>query len=173
MFVSGTAPDTPQQVVMKYNNYKTICTGLGYKATQCNGEQREILGFQASMKNNLENMKTRETVIFNQVSLNEGKAYDTNSGKFTAPIDGVYFFSWGILTDNGKYFVTEIVRNSIPVAYNYTDGRGRQRGAGNIMTSSNALIKMKKGDEVWIRTYLNYGQLGRCEQWCYFSGFKL
>lgn len=125
------------------------------------------------MKDNLENMKTRETVIFNQVSLNEGKAYDTNSGKFTAPIDGVYFFSWGILTDNGKYFVTEIVRNSIPVAYNYTDGRGRQRGAGNIMTSSNALIKMKKGDEVWIRTYLNYGQLGRCGQWCYFSGFKL
>lgn len=78
-----------------------------------------------------------------------------------------------ILTYNGKYFVTEIVRNSIPVAYNYTDGRGRQRGAGNIMTSSYALIKMKKGDEVWIRTYLNYGQLGRCGQWCYFSGFKL
>lgn len=125
------------------------------------------------MKDNLENMKTRETVIFNQVSLNEGNAYDTTSGKFTTPIDGVYFFSWGILTYNGKYFVTEIVRNSIPVAYNYTDGRGRQRGAGNIMTSSNALIKMKKGDEVWIRTYLNYGQLGRCGQWCYFSGFKL
>lgn len=107
------------------------------------------------MKDNLENMKTRETVIFNQVSLNEGNAYDTTSGKFTAPIDGVYIFSWGILTDNGKYFVTEIVRNSIPVAYNYTDGRCRQRGAGNIMTSSNALIKMKKGDEVWIRTYLS------------------
>lgn len=61
------------------------------------------------MKDNLENMKTQETVIFNQVSLNEGNAYDTASGKFTAPTDGVYFFSWGILSDSGKYFVTEIV----------------------------------------------------------------
>lgn len=60
------------------------------------------------MKDNLENMKTRETVIFNQVSLNEGNAYDTTSGKFTAPIDGVFFFSWGILTDNGKYFVSKL-----------------------------------------------------------------
>lgn len=75
------------------------------------------------MKDNLENMKTQETVIFNQVSLNDGDAYDTTSGKFTAPIGGVYFFSWGILSDNGKYFVTEIVRNSIPVAYNYSAGQ--------------------------------------------------
>lgn len=73
----------------------------------------------------------------------------------------------------GNMCVTEIVRNSIPVAYNYTDERGRQRGPGNKMTSSNALIKMKKGDKVWIRTYLNYGQLARCGQWCYFFGFKL
>lgn len=54
------------------------------------------------MKDNLENMKTRETVIFNQVSLNEGNAYDTNSGKFTAPIDGVFFLAGEYLQTMGS-----------------------------------------------------------------------
>lgn len=66
-------------------------------------------------------MKTDETVIFNQVSLNEGKAYNTTSREFTAPVDGVYFFSWTILSDAEKYFITEIVLNSIPIAFNCTD----------------------------------------------------
>ena len=33
--VSGGGHETPQQVVTKYNNYKTICTGLGYQNLQC------------------------------------------------------------------------------------------------------------------------------------------
>lgn len=33
---SPSVNDTPQQVVTKYNYYETICTGLGYTATQCN-----------------------------------------------------------------------------------------------------------------------------------------
>nr|XP_011425247.2 complement C1q tumor necrosis factor-related protein 3 [Crassostrea gigas] len=174
--VSGTVNDTPQQVVTKYNNYKTICTGLGYIATQCNDEQRGSIAFQSSLKGNLENMKTYETVIFNQVSLNEGNTYNTTSGKFTAPVDGVYFFSWTTLSDAGKYFITEIVLNNIPIAYNRTDGRGRPNNSGFVMSSSNANIKMKKGDKVWIRTHYNYGQFARGGdrgEWCNFSGFKL
>lgn len=56
--------------------------------------------------------------------MNEGKVYDINLGKFIVLIDGVYFFSWGIFIENGKYFVIEIVWNGILVVYNYIDGRG-------------------------------------------------
>ncbi|XP_052680112.1 complement C1q tumor necrosis factor-related protein 4-like [Crassostrea angulata] len=173
--VSGTVNDTPQQVVTKYNNYKTICTGLGYKATQCNGEQTKVIGFQSSLKGDLVKLKTRETVIFNQASLNRGSAYDTTTGKFTAPADGVYSFSWTTMSDAEKYFITEIVLNSSPIACNFTDGRGRTKNAGNVMSSSNVIIEMRTGDKVWIRTHHNYGQFARCGdgQWCIFSGFKL
>nr|XP_034307108.1 complement C1q tumor necrosis factor-related protein 3-like [Crassostrea gigas] len=172
--VSGTVNDTPQQVVTKYNNYKTICTGLGYKSTQCNSGRTEgPVVFQSSCKGTLENLKTSETVKFNQVSLNEGSAYSTTTGKFTAPVDGVYSFSWTTMSNTGEYFITEIVLNGIPMAYNYTDSRGLS--AGHSMASSHANIKMKKGDRVWIRTHQNYGQnavCGNVGQWCNFSGFK-
>lgn len=135
-----------------------------------------VIGFQSSRTGELQDLKTRETVIFNQASMNEGNAYNTTSGEFTAPVDGIYFFNWSTLSDTGKYFITELVLNSIPIAYNYSDGRGRTRSAGYVMTSSHANIKMKKGDKVWIRTYHNYGQFARCGvkgEWCKFSGFKL
>lgn len=48
-------------------------------------------------------MKTSETVIFNQVSLNEGNVYNTTLGEFTAPVDGVNSFSWKTLSDKGGY----------------------------------------------------------------------
>lgn len=121
------------------------------------------------------NLKTRETVIFNQASLNRGSAYNTTTGKFTAPADGVYSFSWTTMSDAEKYFITEIVFNSSPMACNFTDGRGRTKNAGNVMSSSNVIIEMRTGDKVWIRTHHNYGQFARCGdwQWCIFSGFKL
>uniref|UniRef100_K1QJ78 Uncharacterized protein n=1 Tax=Magallana gigas TaxID=29159 RepID=K1QJ78_MAGGI len=69
-------------------------------------------------------MKKQETVIFDKVSLNEGSAYDYTSGIFTAPMNGIYSFTWSIVTKAGKYFVSEIVRNGQKFAYNYSDGRG-------------------------------------------------
>lgn len=107
--------------------------------------------------------------------MNEGDAYNTATRKFIAPVDGVYSFSWTTMSDTRKYFITEIVFNSKPIAYNYTDGRGRTKDAGYVMSSSNANIKIRKGDKVWIRTHFNLGQFTRCDngKWCNFSGFKL
>lgn len=67
-----------------------------------------------------------------------------------------FFPSTGQLSDTGKYLITEIVLNSIPISYNYTDGSGRTHNAGYVMTSSHATTKMKKRDKVWIRTHHNY-----------------
>nr|XP_034307459.1 complement C1q tumor necrosis factor-related protein 3-like [Crassostrea gigas] len=166
--VGGTANETPQQVVSRYNNYKAICNGLGYKNLGCK-DKTDTVAFQSSITNTRENMKNQETVIFDKVSLNEGKAYDKTTGIFIAPFEGIYSFTWTTLTIGGKYFFTEIVRNSQPIAYNHNDGRGR---GGYPMSSSHANIKMKKGDKVWIRTHRNYGQYVYGANWCNFSGIK-
>lgn len=114
-------------------------------------------------------MKNQATVVFDKVTLNEGKAYDSASGKFTASLDGTYSFTWTTLTTGGKYFISEIMHNGKVISKNYTDGRGRD---GYEMSTSHANIKMKKGDKVWIRTHENYGQ-NAVGGWCYFSGVKL
>lgn len=75
-----------------------------------------------------------------------------------------------MLTTSGKYFPTEIVRNGQKVAYNYTDGRGRD---GYTVSTSHANIKMEKGDRVWIRTWGAHGLYAPGGDWSYFSGVKL
>lgn len=102
-------------------------------------------------------MKIYEMVIFNQVLLNEGNVYNIIFGKFIVLVDGVYFFSWIIFLDVGKYFIIEIVFNNIVIVYNCIDGRGCLNNLGFVMLFFNVNIKMKKGDKVWIRIYYNYG----------------
>lgn len=117
-------------------------------------------------------MKRQQTVVFDKVSLNEGNAYDKTSGIFTAPFDGIYFFIWTTLSSHDKYFLSEIVRNGQPIALNWTDGRG-VGGHGSDSSTSHAIIKMKKGDKVWIRVHVIWGQYVKGGTWCSFSGVKL
>lgn len=42
LLVAGTAPETPQEVVTRYNNYKAICNGLGYENLGCKGKKEMI-----------------------------------------------------------------------------------------------------------------------------------
>ena len=116
-------------------------------------------------------MKNQETVIIDKVLLNEGNAYNQRTGEFTAAVEGVYSFSWKTLTNSGKYFVSEIVHNGNPIAFNHCDGRGIS--SGYISSSNQANIKMKKGDKVWIRTQNNYGLFAHGSSWCDFSGYKV
>lgn len=83
----------------------------------------DIIVFQSSLTKTIENIKQNEILIFDKVSLSEENAYNVTSGIFTAPVDGIYSFSWTILTKGGKYFITDIMLNGRPIAFNYTDGR--------------------------------------------------
>nr|XP_011445004.2 complement C1q tumor necrosis factor-related protein 4-like [Crassostrea gigas] len=165
LFVAGTVQETPQEVVTRYNNYKAICKGLDFK----NVGNKDTIAFQSSLIKTLKYVSSRSTVVFDKVSLNEGNAYDKISGKFTAPSNGIYFFTWTTLSNAGKTFGTDIVRNGEIIAKNFSDGRGR---IGFDMSTSHANIKMKKGDKVWIRTHDTWGQFAHGD-WCFFSGLKL
>lgn len=171
LLVAETANETPQQVVTRYKNYKAICNGLGYENLGCKDTARTV-AFQSTLTKTLLNMKLHEAVVFDKVSLNEGNAYSTTTGKFTAPLDGIYSFTWTTLTTAPNFFLTEIVRDGQPIAYNHNDARGIGNG-GYPMSSSHANIKMKKGDKVWIRVNRKPGQYIQGADWCNFSGFKL
>ncbi|XP_062599641.1 cerebellin-2-like [Saccostrea cucullata] len=168
--VFGSIKETPQQIVTKYNNYRTICTGLGYQNLSCKDgiKGKRSIAFQASLTKTLENMGSQQTVIFDKVTLNEGNGYDKKTGVFTAPEDGVYTFSWTIMSAGSTYFVSELVHGGKLIAYNQADGRGL---TGYVMTSNNANIKMKKRDKVWIRS--NDGKYAYGGHWCSFSGIYL
>lgn len=90
----------------------------------------------------MENMKHKGTVLFDNVSLNEVKAYDRTTAIFSAPSDGIYSFPWATWTKGGKRLITEIVHNGHRTALNHNDGKGLETFS---ISSSHATIKMKKG----------------------------
>ncbi|XP_061178371.1 heavy metal-binding protein HIP-like [Saccostrea echinata] len=170
----------------KFIKYNDVCRGMGFKGDNCKGHERAIISFHAEIANSLQNLGNNAVVVFGKVTENSGSAYNGKTGKFTAPKDGIYLFTWTILTTLGKKFVTNIVLNDMNNAlaqrwhrqhitsnimgYNHVDGK---RGSQNFSTgSATTIIKMKKNDKVWIRTRGKEGEYAY-GNWSSFSGFKL
>lgn len=114
-------------------------------------------------------LKTQDTVVFDEIALNEGNAYNKTSGIFTTPFDGLYSFTL-TLSKGGKLFITEIVKNGHPISCNYNDGRCRDWYP---KSSSHFNIKIKSGDKVLIRTHSRLGQYAYGGNWGNFSGTTL
>lgn len=55
-------------------------------------------------------------MVFQNTFLNEGAAYDTNTGMFTAPVTGFYHFTVHICSYTKKYAVVAIVYNGTEVS---------------------------------------------------------
>ena len=122
------------------------------------------------MSSNLQNLGSYAAVVFGTVTLNAGSAYNGKTGIFTAPTDGIYSFTWTILTQPGYRFETEIVHNGNIVGYNYVNGKSNS--AQFESSSTTAMIRMKRKDKVWIRTHRNFGQYAY-QDWSSFSGFLM
>ncbi|XP_062580098.1 complement C1q tumor necrosis factor-related protein 3-like [Saccostrea cucullata] len=129
-----------------------------------------MVAFQAKLTKNQRSLPENAIVIFETTTLNAGYAYSPLTGIFTAPEDGIYFFSWNILAHAGGVFHTEIVYNGKPVAHNHADGRS---GSSHYASgSSTAVIGMKRKDQVWIKAMGGEGE-SAAGDWSSFSGFKL
>ncbi|XP_041858787.1 multimerin-2-like [Melanotaenia boesemani] len=87
-------------------------------------------------------------VILNQVLVNEGSAYDNNTGVFTAPIAGIYQF----------VFVAQLCRGPHNNNWDFmVNGDERMKchaqvsGGDTTLNTCYYMEKLKKGDQVWIK----------------------
>lgn len=62
---------------------------------ECNGK---TIAFHAVLSKRLLNTTPNTIIKFGNVLVNEGNRYNPSTGKFTAPQDGVYLFSWAFQT---------------------------------------------------------------------------
>lgn len=84
-----------------------------------------------------------DAVIFSDVTLNTGNAYNATTGEFTAPVKGHYSFTWTITTNGGTLFSTQLVFNGKPVSYNYVNGK---HGVNHEM-ESNDVVSIRAYDQ--------------------------
>ena len=95
--------------------------------------------------------KANQVIVFNNILANMGGAYNASTGKFTAPRDGIYYFSWNVLKTS-KLFQHIIL--TVDGASRFFSMRpGTQ--SYEIITGS-LFLQLKKGNEVWLRA----GQAG-------------
>ena len=112
-------------------------------------------------------------INYNTVNVNNGGHYDSSNGRFTAPVAGYYFFSWGTIKNNDSATVARlhIHKNGVE-AYN---GRHLRMDSGQAYGDNGAMtvvIQLAKDD--YIQIYLTAGSVyGVTQEYCFFNGYLL
>ncbi|KAK3105598.1 hypothetical protein FSP39_001435 [Pinctada imbricata] len=86
-----------------------------------------------------------EAVKFDQVIENIGGGYNPATGKFTAPVSGIYSISVSIMSEPTNEMHLGIMRNDVRLSVVYSN-KGTYPQATNTLNFS-----MKKGDTAWVQ----------------------
>lgn len=87
------------------------------------------------------------TLIFKRVVTNVGNGYNSNTGIFTAPTKGVYFFSFTGCVGSSGQVNAALVKNS-ELLFALFDSRGTNGCASNSVT-----VQLEVGDTVFVRLW--------------------
>ncbi|XP_032888486.1 complement C1q tumor necrosis factor-related protein 3 isoform X1 [Amblyraja radiata] len=125
------------------------------------------VAFMASMATHFTNQNSG--IIFSSVETNVGNYFDVMTGRFSAPIAGVYFFIFNMMKHEDVEETTVYLMhngNAIITMFS-SESKGKHDTAGN-----SGVVKLDTGDEVWLR--MGNGALhGDHQRYCTFSGFLL
>ncbi|XP_076088722.1 complement C1q tumor necrosis factor-related protein 3-like [Mytilus galloprovincialis] len=158
-----------QLKLVEDNNGKCDCTGKDSRRDSVTAQDK--VAFMVKTISALINIPAKSTVVYHTVVTNIGNGYDKSTGIFTAPSNGIYIFSWTVLTHNHKYFVTYLALNGNVIIKNYT---GANSVADHISSSQNAVLEIKKDDKVFVKVLEGYtGQYMIGNHYSSFSGYKL
>jgi len=110
--------------------------------------------FQAKLSSST-SYSTDQVVMFPAVTYNEGSGYSNTTGKFTAPVTGVYAFAKQTCTSS-DYAYTAFVHNALIVLASEANTRSTSASC----SSAQIFVHMSKGDLMWVKatssTYLFY-----------------
>lgn len=114
------------------------------------------------------------TVVFDTVMLNQGSHYDNSTGKFTAPIAGLYNFSFNVLSDNDGtdgYWTTSLFINGS----DYCKVQNRTELDNDFGGSLSVIASLSVNDYVNVNNAsINvYGTSSATENFTWFCGYLI
>ncbi|CDQ65281.1 unnamed protein product [Oncorhynchus mykiss] len=134
---------------------------------------RPKVAFSAGLTNNgyLGPFNSITTLVYRRVITNIGKAYNPNTGVFTAPVRGLYYIRFTAMGLKGPQSIDAyIYHNDKSVMFNHQNNdNGRNRFLSNALT-----LELEAGDVVYMRLPVNqelYDE--KSSNYSTFSGFLL
>lgn len=110
------------------------------------------VAFYAYMSGHLASPGHGQQLVFQTAVTNVGNHYNRHSGIFTAPVHGVYVFSWTLAISEGHYIYTQIFVNSNAVGATYTSAYG----VNNVRTTTGlVVVQLNAMDVASIRVNMN------------------
>ena len=105
------------------------------------GELPENVAFSAYLDKELTHLHVGHIVRCNQIVINDGSGYNAASGVFTAPVPGVYFFTFAIDTNAGEMNV-RLVQDGVNLFGAVSTPR--------IMGGNYGVTRLGRGQSVWL-----------------------
>ncbi|XP_077976873.1 caprin-2-like [Glandiceps talaboti] len=109
-------------------------------------------------------------IVYDSEISNIGSAYSTNTGKFTCPYAGIYYFSISAMRKQGVNLHACLVKNSSQVACIWIS-HSSHRPYGT--ASNNMVLSLEYGDKVWVILKAGYGVYGGSYSTTTFAGYLL
>ncbi|KAL3055094.1 hypothetical protein OYC64_017910 [Pagothenia borchgrevinki] len=109
------------------------------------------------------------TVTYKNVFTNTGSAYNPGTGIFTAPVKGVYYFSFSNNHYSSKPSGLRLMKNGEKMVSVYNSAAGNlHQTAANGMT-----LQLEVGDQVYMGLQTNTWIFDNIDNFCTFIGFLL
>ncbi|XP_061552296.1 uncharacterized protein LOC133412725 isoform X3 [Phycodurus eques] len=142
---------------------------LEQRGTQTSGETKVAFAAALTDSGSVGPFDRETTVIFSKVFANVGRAYNETSGLFTAPMDGVYVFSFTAADFLKGYMGVTLYRNQQPIV----SSLDLNDHGGYASATNGALIPLEAGDRVRLSLPASYRLYDDTRSFSVFSGFLL
>ncbi|KAL3853096.1 hypothetical protein ACJMK2_016674 [Sinanodonta woodiana] len=105
-----------------------------------------------------------QTVIFDNVKLNEGNCYDSSTGRFCAPFRGLYMFSVTILKILSTHVNVLIMKDDVEIGRVFSGVTQSDSGSVTVVTV------MEKGQVTYVKEMTHSPQTMHGDNWAHFTG---
>ncbi|XP_059420237.1 complement C1q-like protein 2 [Carassius carassius] len=113
-------------------------------------EYKVAFGATLGPTGNFGPFNTPVILVYSNVYVNEGRAYNPNTGIFTAPVKGAYFFSFSGHNRSSKVLNLALFKNGeqMVIVFNNPLGDRYESSANSIS------LTLEKGDNVYVRLHM-------------------
>ena len=120
----------------------------------------------------ISSLSKHKAFVYDRIETNAGNAYNSATGKFTAPGEGMYVFHTTTPAYDKSWSTIEIVKNGAVKDIGFADAMDHNDRA---LSSTMTILSLKKGDVIHVRAGYYGGHMLESNQYVRmsFSGFKL